>query len=150
MKFEAKHEGYQQKVKESFNRQGFMEYIGGKLIKVTPGYCEIEIPYGKNLTQQHGYFHAGIVSTIADNAAGYAGFSLMEEQASVLTVEFKLNLLAPAKGDTLIARGTVLKSGRTLTVCKTEVYGLEDTVETLCAVAQTTLIQLSNTLDHPK
>src|ERR1051326_8458597 len=87
------------KVKESFARQNFMKLIGAKLIKVEKGFCEIHVPYNKNLTQQHGFFHAGIVGTVADNTAGYAAFSMMDKDSSILTVEFKLNLISPADGD---------------------------------------------------
>ncbi|WP_240964219.1 PaaI family thioesterase [Flavivirga algicola] len=124
-----------------------MELIHANLIDVKPGYCEIQIPYNPILTQQHGFFHAGIISTIADNAAGYASFSLMEEDASVLTVEFKLNLMSPGDGDLLIAKANVLKNGRTLTICRSEVFIRKNGVEKLCAASQTTLIELKNKSD---
>src|SRR5438477_9230656 len=99
---------FEQRVKESFLRQEFMSYIGAILYAVKPGYCEIHLPYKKELSQQHGFFHGGIVGTIADNVGGYAAFSLMPATASVLTVEYKLNLLAPADGDLLIGQGEVI------------------------------------------
>jgi len=102
MRFKPKFDHYKQKVEESFNRQNFMELINAKLIDVQPGFCEIHVPFNHQLTQQHGYFHAGLISTIADNAAGYAAFSLMEEDSFVLTVEFKLNLISPGDGELLI------------------------------------------------
>lgn len=135
------------KVQDSFNRQKFMSFIGAELIAVRPGFCEIRIPYNESLTQQHGYFHAGIIATLADNTAGYAAFSMMEDASSVLTVEFKLNLLAPADGEYLIGRANVLKSGRTLTVCKSEIFTVKNAKEKLCAAAQATLIQLHDTSD---
>lgn len=144
MQFEPKTKNYKQKVEDSFKLQKFMEFIGAKLIKVEPGFCEIHLPYHENLTQQNGYFHAGIISTLADNAAGYASFSLMEEDASVLSVEFKLNLISPGIGDLLIARANVLKSGKTLTICRADVFTLKDGVEKLCAASQATLIQIKN------
>ncbi|MEM7187315.1 MAG: PaaI family thioesterase [Bacteroidota bacterium] len=147
MKFEPRFEGFRTKVQESFERQNFMKHIGAELAAVEPGYCEIRLPFSEKLTQQHGYFHAGVIGTLADNAAGYAGFTLMDEHASVLTVEFKLNLLAPGKGESLVAKAEVLKSGRTLTVCRCDVFALGDGKETLCAAAQSTLIQLQNTSD---
>ena len=122
MDFKPKFTHFKEKVEESFRRQKFMELINAKLVDVKPGYCEIQISYDSTLTQQHGFFHAGIISTIADNAAGYAGFSLMEEDSSVLTVEFKLNLMSPGDGDLLIAKANVLKNGRTLTICRSEVF----------------------------
>jgi uncharacterized protein (TIGR00369 family) len=145
---EPRYSEYKSKVRASFDRQGFMKHINAKLIEVEPGYCEIQVPYHKNLSQQHGFFHAGVIGTLADNAAGYSSFSLMEEHSSVLTVEFKLNLLSPAKGDLLIGRANVLKSGKTLTVCRSEVYVVDQGKEKLCAAAQATLIQLHNQPDE--
>ncbi|MEB3346283.1 PaaI family thioesterase [Aquimarina gracilis] len=125
-----------------------MKLINAQLIDIRPGYCEIHIPYDKNLTQQHGFFHAGIISTIADNSAGYAAFSLMEQDSSVLTVEFKINLISPGDGKLLIGKSTVLKNGRTLTICKSEVFTVKNSIEKLCAVAQLTLIELKNSSDQ--
>ncbi|WP_438422702.1 PaaI family thioesterase [Aquimarina macrocephali] len=148
MKFEPKSDTYKKKVKESFERQQFMKLINAQLIDVQPGYCEIHVPYHSSLTQQHGFFHAGIISTIADNAAGYAGFSLMEENSSVLTVEFKINLMAPGDGELLIGKSSVLKNGRTLTICKSEVFIIKNGNEKLCAAAQLTLIELKDSSDQ--
>lgn len=147
MEFHPKTDNYKEKVAESFNKQAFMKHINAQLVTVTPGYCEIQVPYQKSLTQQHGYFHAGLVGTLADNAAGYAAFSLMEATSSILTVEFKLNLMAPADGNLLIAKAQVLKNGKTLTVCRSEVFIFKNDVEKLCAASQTTLIELKNTID---
>ena len=119
-----------------------MAYIGAQLLKVEPGYCEISVPFSEDLTQQNGFFHAGIISTIADNVAGYAAFSLFENDAAVLTVEFKMNFMAPGKGDRLIGKGRVLKSGNTLSVCRSDIYVVQDGVEKPCAAGQSTLIQL--------
>ena len=137
----------QQKVQDSFNRQKFMHYINAELLKVEVGYCEIKLPYSENLTQQHGFFHAGIVSTLADNAAGYAAFSTMAEDSSILSVEYKINLVAPAQGECLLAKSEVLKDGKTLTICQSKVYGVDGDVEKLCAIAQVTLIELKNRED---
>jgi len=142
MQFEPKIKNYKQKVEDSFKLQKFMDFIGAKLIKVEPGFCEIHLPYNENLTQQNGYFHAGIISALADNAAGYASLSLMEEDSSVLSVEFKLNLTSPGIGDLLIARANVLKSGRTLSICRSDVFAVKNGVEKLCAASQATLIQV--------
>lgn len=147
MNFEPKFADYKEKITESFSRQKFMELINAELVDVQPGYCEIQVPYDLTLTQQHGFFHAGIISTIADNAAGYAGFSLMEKSSSVLTVEFKLNLMAPGDGDLLIGRSNVLKNGKTLTICRSEVFVINNGKEKLCAASQTTLIELKNSSD---
>jgi uncharacterized protein (TIGR00369 family) len=147
MNFEPKTQNYRQKVEDSFNSQKFMDFIGAKLVDVKPGFCEIHLPFKEELTQQNGFFHAGIISTLADNAAGYASFSLMEEDASILSVEFKLNLISPGVGDLLVARANVLKSGRTLTICRADVFAVKDGVEKLCAASQATLIQIKNSSD---
>lgn len=138
------------KVRDSFNRQDFMAFLGAELVASEEGMCEIRIPYNRSLTQQHGYFHAGVIGTIADNAAGYAAYSLMDEDSSVLTVEYKLNLLSPAEGDYLLCRSNVIKRGRTLSVCRSEVFGVTAKSEKLCAIAQVTLIELTNTADNEK
>ena len=147
MEFKPKFKDYKKKVEESFARQNFMKLINAKLIKIQPGYCEIQIPYNKDLTQQHGFFHAGIISTIADNSAGYAAFSVMDENSSILTVEFKLNLMSPGDGEMLIGKSKVLKNGKTLTICRSEVYVIKDGKEKICAASQTTLIELKNKSD---
>jgi len=142
MEFKPKTANYKQKVADSFNAQKFMDFIGATLFEVKPGFCEIHLPYKEELTQQNGFFHAGIISTLADNATGYAAFSLMEEDSSVLAVEFKLNLMSPGVGEFLIAKANVLKSGRTLTICRADVFAVKDGVEKLCAASQATLIQI--------
>ncbi len=138
---------YATRVAENFHRQQFMTFINAVLYKVGPGSCEIHIPYDANLTQQNGFFHAGIVGTLADNVAGYAAFSLMAADSSILTVEFKINLLAPADGELLIGRSEVLKYGKTLTICRSDVYIVKDGVEKLCAASQSTLIELRDRPD---
>jgi uncharacterized protein (TIGR00369 family) len=107
---------FEARVRASFARQGVMTTIGARLTRVAAGAVEIELPFRSDLTQQHGFVHAGVITTIADSACGYAAFSLMPAEASVLTVEYKVNLLAPARGDRFVARGRVVKPGRTLTV----------------------------------
>ena len=148
MNFKPAYEDYKKKVTDSFNSQGFMELINAELVKVEPGFCEIHVPYDQSLTQQHGFFHAGVISTIADNCAGYASFSLMEENSSILTVEFKLNLISPGEGEKLIGRSNVLKNGKTLTICRSEVYVLKDGIEKLCGASQSTLIELKDKPDN--
>lgn len=138
---------YEEKVRASFARQTFMGFIGARLVDVQPGYCEIHVPYKRELTQQHGYFHAGIIGTLADNTGGYAAYTLMAADASVLTVEYKLNLLSPGEGELLIARGAVVKPGRTLTVCRSDVVVVKDGVEKLCAIAVVTLMQMAGKMD---
>lgn len=148
MKYEPKNKDFRKKVQASFDRQKFMRLIGAELVEVNPGYCEIKVPFDEKLTQQHGFFHAGVISTLADNTAGYAAFSLMEIDSSILTVEFKLNLLAPGKGDSLIGKAEVIKNGKTLTICRSEIYAIRDGNVTLCAAGQSTLIELKNKSDN--
>ncbi len=124
-----------------------MTYIGAEMSDLRAGYCEISLPFRRELTQQHGFFHAGIVATIIDSAGGYAGYSLFPADSSVLTVEYKLNLLAPADGERLIAQAQVVKSGRTLTITRGEVYAEKKSQRSLCAVMQQTLIALLNKAD---
>jgi uncharacterized protein (TIGR00369 family) len=143
MSFQPNDPHYEDRVRTSFAQQRFMDLLGAQLIAVRPGYCEIHLPYREELSQQHGFFHAGAIGTIADNAAGYAAYTLMGADASVLTVEFKLNLLAPGNGALLVARGHVLKPGRTLTVCQSDVAVRRNGEEKQCAVALITLIQSS-------
>ncbi len=117
-----------------------MRLIGARLTEVRAGYCTIELAYREELTQQHGYIHAGIVGTIADTAGGYAGFTLFPADSEVLTVEFKLNLVNPAAGDRLIAVGEVVKPGRTLVITRGEVHAERAGVRTLCSIMQQTLM----------
>ena len=113
-------------IKKSFALQSIMRLIGAELSLVEPGIVEVALPYRADLTQQHGYLHAGIVTTIADSAAGYAAYSLMPPRAEVLSVEFKVNLLRPAQGKSFLARAEVIKPGRTLTVARADVFGVAD------------------------
>lgn len=113
---------YDQRVRSSFARQKAMETIGAQLTSVTPGTIEIEMPYSAALTQQHGFIHAGIISTALDSACGYAAYSLMPPEAAVLTIEFKLNMLAPGKGERFLFRGNVTKPGRTIIVADGQAY----------------------------
>lgn len=133
----------------SFHRQAFMGSIGAELTRVEAGSVDIVLPWRDDLTQQHGYFHGGVIGTIADNAGGYAAFSLMPKDSSVLTVEFKLNLLAPAIGERLRAEGRVLRAGRTLTVCRSDVYAERGKERKLCATALVTLMALHGQSDEP-
>jgi uncharacterized protein (TIGR00369 family) len=128
------------RVRASFARQGLMGHIGARLVSVYPGECAIACAPRSELSQQHGYVHAGVVAAIADSAAGYAAMSVAPADSEVLTVEFKLNLLAPATGDLLMARGRVVRAGRTLTVCESTVGALRDGDETQCAIALVTMM----------
>ncbi|VEN74151.1 PaaI family thioesterase [Candidatus Desulfarcum epimagneticum] len=148
MDFKPLDPNYEARVRKSFERQRFMSFIGAKLVSVTPGGCEIYLPYKEELSQQHGYFHAGVVGTIADNCGGYAAYSLMPAGSSILTVEYKLNLVAPGLGQGLIGRGKVIRPGRSLTVCETRVFGALDGAETLCATSLMTLMNMEGKPDR--
>lgn len=131
------------RVRESFGKQGLMRLLGAELVEIGPGHVRIDLARRDEVSQQHGYIHAGATSAIADTAGGYAALTLMPATADVLTVEFKLNLLAPAAGDRLEAIGTVLKAGRTLTVCRLEVFSVTESERILVAAGQQTLISLA-------
>jgi uncharacterized protein (TIGR00369 family) len=133
---------FEARVRASFARQGAMKLIGAELAEVAPGYCAIALVPRLDIAQQHGYVHAGIVSTIVDSAGGYAGFTLFPRDSSVLTVEFKVNLIAPAQGDRLLAEGYVVKPGRTLVITRGEVHAERGGTRTLVALMQQTLIVL--------
>ncbi|MEQ1596149.1 MAG: PaaI family thioesterase [Casimicrobium sp.] len=122
--------------------QGAMRLLGARLTEVDEGVAEFEVDFRPELSQQNGFFHAGIVSTLIDTAGGCAGATLMPPGSGVLTVEFKVNLLAPADGEKLRARGEVVKSGRTLTITQGKVFVTKDGKETLCALMQQTLIAM--------
>jgi uncharacterized protein (TIGR00369 family) len=132
------------RVRESFGRQKAMALIGASLAHVGPGAVEIALPYRDDITQQKGFVHGGIIGMIADTACGYAAFSLMPADCSLVTVEYKINILAPAQGD-LTARGEVVKAGRTLTIARAEVYAQD---RKHVASMQQTLMMLPGTPDH--
>ncbi|WSE00385.1 PaaI family thioesterase [Streptomyces sp. NBC_01474] len=136
----------QERVRASFDQQGLMAHLGARLTRIAPGVVHIALPARPEVTQQHGYFHAGATSSIADSAGGYAAFTLFPENTEVLTVEYKINLLAPALGDHLEAVGTVLRAGRTLTVCQLEVFAAQENgTRKLVAHGQQTLIRVNRT-----
>jgi uncharacterized protein (TIGR00369 family) len=131
---------YADRVRSSFARQQAMALVGAELVAVAPGYCAIALTPRPEVTQQHGYVHAGVVATIVDSAGGYAGFTLFPTDASVLTVEYKLNLLAPAEGERLVAEGFVVKPGRMLVITRGEVHAERAGTRTLVALMQQTLM----------
>jgi len=137
-------------VRASFARQTVMTTIGARLARVAPGEVHIELGFREDLCQQHGFLHAGIVTAIADSACGYAALSLMPADAAVLTVEFKVNLLAPARGERLIARGRVTRAGRTLTVATADVVAVTGDGERPVAVMLATLMALFERPDVPR
>jgi uncharacterized protein (TIGR00369 family) len=138
---------YEARVRDSFARQGAMKLMGARIEEVAPGYCAISLVPRPEVAQQHGYVHAGVVSAIVDTAGGYAGFTLFPVDSSVLTVEFKLNLMAPAAGDRLVAEGFVIKSGRTLCITRGEVHAERNGTRTLVALMQQTLMVMHGKSD---
>ncbi len=140
--FEPRDPHWEERVRASFARQAFLKHLGVEIAHLAPGEVDLALPFRPELTQQHGYFHAGTTATIADTAAGYAALSLYSGGTGVLTTESKVNLLNPAEGEQLVARGRVIKPGRTLTVCRADVFGLEDGGETHVATATMSMICL--------
>jgi uncharacterized protein (TIGR00369 family) len=128
------------RVRESFERQGLMAHLGARIESISRGRAVVVLPWDSRITQQNGYIHAGATSSIADTAGGYAAYTLFPDDSDVLTVEYKINLIAPASGDHLEAVGTVVRSGRTLTFTTLEVFGVTAGVRTLVAMGQQTLM----------
>ena len=138
--FTPRDPNYEARIRQSFAKQRFMALIGAELTAITPGAVDIGLPTRDDLTQQHGFLHAGTTITIADSAAGYAALSLFPAGFGVLTTELKVNLLNPAKGERLIARGRVIKPGRALTICRGDVHAVDDGQESHVATALMTMI----------
>lgn len=134
--------GLAERVRASFERQHAMQLIRASLPLVEPGRTEVHVAHWQGIEQQHGFVHGGVVGMIADSAGGYAAMTVVPADASVLTVEYKLNLVAPADGEKLIARAEVVRPGRTLIVTKAEVFAVKDGRETLCALMQQTIMAL--------
>ena len=133
MPVEPENAEFAQTVAESFSRQTLMRTIGAELSRIERGEVDIELPFRSDLAQQHGFLHAGMITTIADTACGYAALTLMPPGSEVLSVEFKVNLLAPARGERVIARARIVKSGKTITVCRADVFAGETLVATMLA-----------------
>jgi uncharacterized protein (TIGR00369 family) len=136
-------EKFEKKVRESFGRQQLMATIGAELTSVTRGSVEINLPFDPKLTQQDGFVHAGVVTSVLDSACGYAALSVAPEEAEVLTVEFKVNLLAPAVGDSFVARAAVKRAGKTLTVCIADAFAMRNGEEKLVATMLGTIMSIS-------
>jgi len=145
--FKPKDPQYRSRVEASFNQQQVMKTLGVKIESLQPGEIELMMPYGVAYTQQHGFMHAGIIATVLDNACGYAAFSLMPDDAAILTVEFKTNLLAPARGERFLFRGKVVKPGRTITVCEAQAFAVGGGEEKLVATMTGTLMALFERAD---
>src|SRR6201988_4152391 len=133
---------FAEEIKQSFAKQTIMGLIGATLTRVEPGLVEITLPYRADLAQQHGYLHAGIVTTIADSACGYAAYSLMPPKSEVLSVEFKINMLRPAQGELFVARAEMIKAGPTMAVVRADVFALVKENRTLVATMQGTMMCL--------
>ncbi len=146
-KFEPRDPDFEAKVRESFGKQTAMHTLGAVMGRVEPGEVEIEMPYRADLAQQHGFIHGGIISAIADSACGYAAFSLSAPDSAVLTVEYKVNFVAPAKGERLLARGEVVRPGATVTVCKGDVLSYDGGEEKLVASMLMTMMLMPNRPD---
>lgn len=138
--FQPQDSDFEGRVRQSFARQQVMQTIGATLTLVAPGEVEIELPYRADLTQQHGFIHAGIVASILDTACGYAAFSLMPADAAVLSIEFKVNLLAPAKGELLRARAVVKRAGKNVTVCTADAWAVDDGQSAVVATMLATMM----------
>ena len=138
--FTPKNPDFEAVVQESFGRQSFMATLGVRLTHLAPGAVDLTLPFSPDLCQQNGYLHAGALASVADSANGYAAFTLAPADTDVLAVEFKINLLAPARGTSFVARGRVLRPGRTLTVCLAEVFAEDGAAPALVATMLSTLI----------
>jgi uncharacterized protein (TIGR00369 family) len=141
-RFDPKDADFEARVRTSFARQTAMATLGIEITSVMPGEVELKMPYAAAYTQQHGFIHAGIITTALDSACGYAAFSLMSGDAAVLTIEFKTNLIAPARGDYFLFRARVVKPGRTITVCDAQAFAVEGGQEKLVATMTGTLMAL--------
>ena len=135
-------DGYAEKIQRAFAKQGMLLAIGARIADLSPGRCSIALPYGPAVTQQQGFFHGGAIGTIADTACGLAAFSLMPEEAEILTVEYKINLVKAARPPLLRADGLVMRAGRTITVCRAEVFRVDGGAQELCAVLQATMMRV--------
>ena len=140
MAWQARDPAFAERVRTSFDQQVFMGTLGARLGHVAPGEVDIELPVRDTLVQQHGFVHAGALASVLDSAAGYAAFTLMPAGAAVLSIEFKVNLLEPARGNTIVARGRVVRAGRTISVCRADAMALDGGRETLVATLTGTMM----------
>jgi uncharacterized protein (TIGR00369 family) len=144
-KFQVPDPHYVARIKDSFGRQGFMRHIAARIEELAPGRCVVAADFREELAQQHGFFHGGLVGALADNAGAYAAFTLIEANQSMLTVEYKINLIAPARGQILRAVGEVVRPGRTLTMCQVNVLAINGADEPqLCGFATVTMMTLTS------
>jgi uncharacterized protein (TIGR00369 family) len=143
-KFDPPDSDFESRVRYGFSLQQLMTTIDARMTKVVPGEVHIELPFNQAWTQQHGYIHAGIITSIVDSACGFAAYTLMPASSGVLTVEYKVNFLSAAKGERFVGIGRVIKPGRRLTVCNGEVYAVEKGEEKLIASMQATMIAVGD------
>ena len=147
MTFDAPDPDFEQRIRTSFARQGLNETIAAMLRRVSPGMVEIEVPFSGNVSQQHGFFHGGVMGAIGDSACGYAAMTLTPPGTEVLTIEYKVNFLSPGQGDRLVARGRVTKPGRTVTVCTGDVFAVREGREKLVATMLVTIMTVGGQRD---
>jgi uncharacterized protein (TIGR00369 family) len=145
--FVARDPDYERRVRDSFVRQGFLRHCGAVIDELAPGHVTLSVRHAEALTQQHGFFHGGLIATLADTAAGYAALSMMRPEVGVLSVEFKLNFIAPARGERLVAHGRVIRPGRTLTVCRADVETVDGERVTEVATALLTMMSVDGFQD---
>jgi len=129
-RFEPRNPAWEKKSREIFERQSFMRMIGARIEALSPGTCDLELPYREDLCQQNVYLHGGVITSIADTSCGIASSTLLAADAGILSVEFKYNMMAPAAGERFLARGRVIRSGRTLTIAESFVFAIKDGIET--------------------
>ena len=134
---------FRERIRQSFDRQGAMAMLDAELTRVEQAMIEIELPYSEKLTQQHGFLHAGVISAALDTACTYAAYTTIAPDASILTIEFKVNLLAPAIGERVIARGRVVRAGRTISVCTADAFAIRDGAERHVATMTATLMTVA-------
>ncbi len=147
MPFEPSDPGFEARVRASFARQRMMDTIGAVLERVAPGEVDIRVPFREEISQHHGFVHAGAITTAVDTACGYAALTLMPVGAGVLSIEFKVNLMSPGKGDAILARGRVVKPGRNVTFCHGEVFAVADGKERLVATMSATMMTVRDRPD---
>lgn len=129
-RFEPRNPSWEKKSREIFERQSFMRLIGARIASISPGFCELELPYREDLCQQNVFLHGGVITSIADTSCGIASSTLLAPDAGILSVEFKYNMMAPAAGERFVARGRVIRPGRTLTVAESAVFAIKEGIET--------------------
>ncbi len=143
MRFQARNPDFETKVRSSFEAQPYMTLVGARMQHVAPGEVDISWTFRGDLTQQNGFMHGGVTASIADSASGFAALTLFAAGSEVLTTEYKVNLLAPATGDAFVARGRVIKPGRMLTVCRSDVFGVDGGNETFILTGLFTMMQVA-------